>query len=138
MSTLLSKSAEYGIRAVLYIASNQNKLIALRDISKELKVPHHFLAKIVQKLVKAGIIKSKKGKKGGLRLGKKPSKLKIIEVISIIDGEAIFKECVLGLPDCSDKKPCAVHTYWKNIRDEIIKMFSERTIQELIEGEIKL
>ncbi len=138
MSVLLSKTAEYGIRAVLYISLNQPKLIRAVDIAKDLKVPYHFLAKVIQKLVKAGILRSKRGKKGGLTLKKSPEKIKLIDVVIALDGEEIFKNCVLGLPNCSDKNPCSVHDYWKNIREQIRQMLSERSIQELLNGAVKI
>ncbi|CUU06259.1 hypothetical protein JGI2_01368, partial [Candidatus Kryptobacter tengchongensis] len=50
----------------------------------------------------------------------------------------LLKGCVLGLPNCSDKKPCPVHEYWKNIREEIKQMLSEKTLKELLNGEFKI
>jgi Rrf2 family protein len=138
MSALLSKTAEYGIRAVLYISLNQPKLIRAVDIAKDLKVPYHFLAKVIQKLVKAGILRSKRGKKGGLTLKKSPEKIKLIDIVIALNGDEIFKNCVLGLPKCSDKNPCSVHNYWKNIRDQIKQMLSEQSIKELLNGEFKI
>ncbi len=138
MSVLLSKTAEYGIRAVLYIGLNQSKRVRAIDIAKDLKVPYHFLAKVIQKLVKAGILHSKRGKKGGLTLKKSPEKIKLLDVVIALDGEEIFKNCVLGLPNCSDKNPCSVHDYWKSIRDQIRQMLSERSVRELLDGKIKI
>ncbi|MCS7229792.1 MAG: Rrf2 family transcriptional regulator [Candidatus Kryptonium sp.] len=93
MSGLLSKTAEYGMRAVLYIALNQSdnkkdkKRISTKDIAKDLKVPYHFLAKVIQKLVKAGIIHSKRGKNGGFFLKKSPEKVKLIDVGLLLKGK---------------------------------------------------
>lgn len=138
MSVLLSKTAEYGIRAVLYIGLNKSKRVRAVDIAKDLKVPYHFLAKVIQKLVKAGILHSKRGKKGGLILKKSPEKIKLLDVVIALDGEDIFKNCVLGLPDCWDKNPCPVHNYWKDIREQIKQMLSERSVKELLDEKVKI
>ncbi len=138
MSVLLSKTAEYGVRAVLYIGLNQSKRVTTKNMAKDLKVPFHFLAKVIQKLVKSGIVHSKRGKNGGFVLKKPPEKIKLIDIVIALDGEELFKNCVLGLPDCSDKKPCPVHNYWKGIREEIKQMLSQKTVAELLTGEFKI
>ncbi|MEN3038137.1 MAG: Rrf2 family transcriptional regulator [Candidatus Kryptonium sp.] len=144
MSGLLSKTAEYGMRAVLYIALNQSnnkkykKRISTKDIAKNLKVPYHFLAKVIQKLVKAGIIHSKRSKNGGFFLKKSPEKVKLLDVVLALEGKELFTDCVLGLPNCSDKNPCPVHDYWKVIREEIKQMLSDKTVKELLNGEFKI
>ena len=144
MATLLSKTAEYGLRAVLYIALNQTdgksikKWIDAEEIARDLKIPQHFLAKVIQKLVKAGIIYSKRGKSGGFRLRKSPEKLKLLDIVFALDGGKLLKDCVLGLPNCSDKSPCPVHNYWRNIREEIKQMFSEKTVKELLNEDLKI
>ncbi len=138
MSVLLSKTAEYGVRAVLYIGLNQSKRVTTKNMAKDLKVPFHFLAKVIQKLVKSGIIHSKRGKNGGFVLKKSPEKIKLIDIVIALDGDELLKNCVLGLPNCSDKKPCPVHEYWKGIREEIKQMLSQKTVAELLTGEFKI
>jgi Rrf2 family protein len=138
VSVLLSKTAEYGVRAVLYIGRNQSKRVTTKDMAKDLKVPFHFLAKVIQKLVKFGIIHSKRGKNGGFVLKKPPEKIKLIDIVVALDGDELLKNCVLGLPNCSDKKPCPVHDYWLGIREEIKQMLSQKTVAELLTGEFKI
>jgi Rrf2 family iron-sulfur cluster assembly transcriptional regulator len=138
VSALLNKTTEYGIRAVIYIALNKTKYLMTKEIAKELKIPQHFLAKVIQRLVKAKIIFSKRGKNGGLVLKKSPEKLKIIDIVLALEGDDLFKKCVLGLPNCSDKNPCPVHQNWSIIREQIKQMLSGKTLSELINGEIRI
>jgi len=135
---LLSKTTEYGIRAVLYIALNSSKYITTKEIAKELKIPKHFLAKVIQKLVRSKIIYSRRGRNGGFVLRKSPDKLKIIDVVLALEGDELFKKCVLGLPNCSDENPCSVHQNWSVIREQIKQMLSERTLKELLDGEVRI
>ncbi|CUU00643.1 transcriptional regulator, BadM/Rrf2 family [Candidatus Thermokryptus mobilis] len=138
MPALLSKTTEYGIRAVLYIALNSSKYITTKEIAKELKIPKHFLAKVIQKLVRSKIIYSRRGRNGGFVLRKSPDKLKIIDVVLALEGDELFKKCVLGLPNCSDENPCSVHQNWSVIREQIKQMLSERTLKELLDGEVRI
>ena len=70
---MLSRACEYAIQASLYLAKKPEREYTLtREISKGLSIPHHFLGKIMQTLVKKGILISHKGPKGGLALSKKP------------------------------------------------------------------
>ncbi len=138
MPALLNKTTEYGIRTVIYIALNSTKYLTTKEVAKELKIPRHFLAKVVQKLAKAKIIYSKRGKNGGFILKKSPDKLKIIDIVLALEGDDLFKKCVLGLPSCSDKNPCPVHQNWSIIREQIKQMLSDRTLSELLNSKVRI
>jgi DNA-binding IscR family transcriptional regulator len=64
--------------------------------------------------------------------------LKIIDIVLALEGDDLFKKCVLGLPNCSDKNPCPVHQNWSIIREQIKQMLSGKTLSELINGEIRI
>ncbi|MFN3270762.1 MAG: RrF2 family transcriptional regulator, partial [Candidatus Kapaibacteriota bacterium] len=110
MRILFSKQAELGIKAVLYLSVQpKGYLRNANEISKELKVPKEFVAKILQKLANSGIVSSKKGKTGGFSLKVNPKDIKIIDIIRSIDGMKAFEECILGFPNCSEENPCPIH-----------------------------
>ncbi|MBX7261402.1 MAG: Rrf2 family transcriptional regulator, partial [Chitinophagales bacterium] len=90
---MFSKACEYGIRATVYIAdqSKQSNRAILKDIAKEIDSPEAFTAKILQQLVKSGIVHSVKGINGGFEISKdKISNLKLADVVLAIDGEGIY------------------------------------------------
>lgn len=129
---LLSKSCEYGMRAVLFIAfAKEDNYIPIKEISDELGIPHHFLTKILQKLTAAELLKSMKGPNGGVQLKKDSKNIQLLEIVKAIDGSELFTECVLGLPDCGDAKPCALHAKWMDRREDIKKMLGSTTLKEL-------
>jgi len=138
MRIIFSKQAELGIKAVLYLAVQPKVyLYNAAEISKELKVPKEFVAKILQRLTHSGIVSSKKGKTGGFALKMNPKEIKLIDIIRSIDGEKAFEECVLGFESCSDEHPCPIHYRWAEIRQNIIDMFSEKSVADLREATIK-
>ncbi len=138
MTVMFSKKCELAIQAVLFLSIKKDKVIFnSTEISKELKVPKEFVSKMLQTLTPSGIIGSKKGKNGGFYLARKPSNIKLIEIVEAIDGLNVFKTCVLGFPDCGDEHPCPVHNTWGGIRDKTFKMLNEETLEHFKETTIK-
>ena len=99
---MLSNTCKYGIRAMVYLAVNHKKEqnIGIKKISKELDLPAPFLGKILQNIVKNGMLHSTKGPHGGFILNKDPYKISMYDIVEIIDGEAVFEDCFLGLKIC--------------------------------------
>jgi len=129
---LLSKSCSYGIRASIYIATQQNKqYVPIKEIAKTLNISFHFLTKILQILTKKGIIDSVKGPGGGVGLKRKPNEITILDIIHAVDNDNIFDECVLGLPGCSDENPCPMHSTWGILRKDLYKMLQKETLDNL-------
>ncbi|MBS4027698.1 MAG: Rrf2 family transcriptional regulator [Ignavibacteriales bacterium] len=132
MSVFFSRSCEYGIQAVLYLASREPESpIHLRDISNALRIPHHFLSKIMQTLERDGVVISHKGANGGFELGRDAKEISIINIVRAIDGEAFLNGCVLGFPSCDDTAPCPVHTLWKKSKENISVMLEKSSVGEL-------
>lgn len=134
MTVLFSRKAEIAIKAMMLLATkNPGSCIDARVISDNLKVPKMFVAKILQELVYAGLVNSKKGKLGGFYLDENGINSKILQIVEIIDGLGIFKQCVFGFPNCGDDHPCPVHNKWGVIRNEISEMLSDLTIGDMKE-----
>ncbi len=126
---LLSKSAEYGIRATLHLASlEEERYVSIRAISDQLNISFHFLTKIFQKLTQAGMIRSFRGPNGGVALARAATQITLLDLIVAIDGPALFQECVLGLPGCGERKPCPLHEAWGPERDRLKALFEETTV----------
>ena len=134
---MFSKTCEYGIRATIFIASQsyQNKRVGLKDISKKIDSPEAFTAKILQILVRSNIINSIKGVGGGFEIPKDTmSQIKLIQIVTAIDGDAVFTGCGLGLNHCSEEHPCPVHDKFKAIRNELTSMLENTNLEELALG----
>lgn len=131
---MFSKACEYGIRAVLFIAeqSGQDKRPNISEIAKAVDSPEPFTAKICQQLARAGIILSKKGPNGGFYI-EKDSSLNLADIVTSIDGEAIFTGCSLGLPECSSERPCPVHDQFQDVREGLKNMCENTTVLQLSE-----
>lgn len=134
---MFSKTCEYGIRATIFIASQsyQDNRVGLKDIAEKIDSPEAFTAKILQILSKDNIIHSIKGVGGGFEIPKETmSQIKLIQIVSAIDGDRVFTGCGLGLSQCSEDHPCPVHEKFKSIRNELAFMLENTNLEELALG----
>ncbi|MBA9075694.1 MULTISPECIES: RrF2 family transcriptional regulator [Rufibacter] len=133
---MLSKTTEYALRAIVYIALNDanGHRSGIKEIGKELDLPTHFIGKILQDLVRKGVIASMKGPGGGFYLHRPAADISILEVVRTIDGLEAFKKCGMGMKHCSDTHPCPLHNDIKLYREQLLKTFNAKTIQTLVDG----
>ena len=134
MTVIFSKKCEVGLQAVLFLSTqNPARLFNALEVSREVGQPKEFVSKMLQILTSSGIVGSRKGKNGGFFLAKKPSEIKLIDIVEAIDGLDVFSNCVLGFPGCSKESPCPVHEKWGKLRDEAFQMLSENSLEYLKE-----
>lgn len=90
MLTISSKS-RYGIAALLALAEFYNSgLLQIKDIAARCDIPHQFLEQIFNRLNKAGVIKSTRGKKGGYELAKPPGQITVLQIVNALEGDIEF------------------------------------------------
>ncbi|QHL86373.1 Rrf2 family transcriptional regulator [Nibribacter ruber] len=133
---MLSKTTEYALRAVVYIALNNDKgaRSGLKEIGKELELPAHFMGKILQDLVRKGVVASMKGPGGGFYLHREAREISLLEIVQTIDGLEAFKKCGMGMKKCSDTHPCPLHHDISLYRGQLLQTLSSKTIQDLVDG----
>ena len=135
---VFSKTCEYAIRAVLFIAHKtaSGGRVGIKEISGGIDSPEPFLAKILQDLSRKGLVQSAKGPNGGFYLDDHALKRPLTDIVEAIDGNGLFTGCALGLKQCSEINPCPLHGQFKAIRSEIHQLLETTEIgkfnQELI------
>ena len=130
---IMSQACKYGLRAMVHLAQHSDDSLLSRDIAKELHIPEHFLAKILQDLSKNKLLQSFKGRGGGFRLARPADDIKLLEVVEAIDGPQFGQGCLLGLPECSDSVPCPLHYQWGEIKNSILQMLTNTSIKHVLE-----
>lgn len=131
---MFSKATEYALRATIYIAkkSTEEKKLGIEEISKAIDSPQSFTAKILQALTKNNkVVSSVRGPNGGYYLTKKAKKLPVRSILQAMGEDEVLEKCVLGLKQCSEIKPCPMHAQYKSIKQQLIKLFVTKTIQQL-------
>jgi Rrf2 family protein len=132
MSILFSRRCEYALQAVSYLLLQpKGKLISTKELAKELKIPYHFLAKILQDLTYKKLLVSQRGPSGGFALALQPKKIKLFHIVKAVDGDDLTSKCVMGLHQCPGKNPCPIHDQWGKIRERIYSMLASKNIAEM-------
>ena len=129
---MLSNASKYAIRSVLFLAekSSKNKKYGAKRVAEELEIPLHFIAKLLQQLVKSNVISSSKGPKGGFFTNSDDLQNNVCSILDEIETSDVFEPCFMGLPRCGDEKPCPVHHIVAPFKDAILDKFRHQTIEE--------
>lgn len=129
---LLSKSCVYGIRSVLLLAvESDKKFISIKEIANKLNIPFHFLTKILQTLGHANILESVKGPKGGVALKSPSDELSVMDIISVLDGDKLFEDCIMGINGCSENDPCILHKSWYKTKIKLEVDLQKESLKDL-------
>ena len=116
---LYTKSAEYAIQAMIYLAEkNTDDPTMVSEIAEAYEIPRQFLAKIAQTLVKHHLLDAIRGRNGGVKLARPAKEIYIHQIVYAIDGAPPeHEQCVIGINECSDVAPCPFHPKWKIMAD---------------------
>ena len=128
---LWSSGCEYAIRACAHLAAQPDALVQLKDIARLEAIPAPFVGKILQSLVRAGILRSVKGPRGGYGLGRPPRQITLFMVKAAVDGTKDLETCAVGLGPCSDEMPCPLHDAFKPIRQSIRRYLESTTLADM-------
>ena len=129
---MLSIGCKAAIKAVIFLATRTENLPkpGMVQIADHIGENVHTVGKLLQKLVKAGIINSSKGPTGGFFISDVQRDQPLLAIVHEIDGAEVFNQCGLGLSECSSTKPCPLHHAYKGIRDAFEKLCRENTIRD--------
>ncbi len=127
---LWSSACEYAIRATTYLAERPDTLVQLRDIAVAERLPAPFVSKILQGLVRAGLLRSVKGPGGGYGLARPASAITFLDVRAAIDGTHDLHACPAGLGTCSSSVPCPLHESYEPVRRAINDYLAHTTIEQ--------
>lgn len=135
MSTTLriSEAASIAFHSMAFMAAGPGRLITSREIVSAIKVSDAHLMKVLQRLVKAGLIKSIRGPNGGFLLAKPVHKITLLDVYESIEGKPDFNNCLLGTPVCRDKK-CILGGLISNVNREVLEYLSKTNLNQLSEA----
>ena len=132
---IYSRSTEYAIRAFVNLArAPEGKYVMVKQIAEQEHIPAHFLAKILQQLVRKGLLRSSKGPTGGFCLGLPPQEISLIQLVEALDGLTDYQKCISGLSECTDKAPCPMHDSWKALRSRIMDYLEHTTIADVVQS----
>jgi len=129
----LSTKGQYGVRAMFEIARGYpEQPVTIKEISERQDVSVPYLEQILNKLRRAGLIKSMKGPGGGYLLARRPDEISIASILNELEGPVAITSCLDPDEGCSRVDGCVIHLLWKSLGVRIEAFLGTITLDDLI------
>jgi Rrf2 family protein len=129
---VISQTAEYALRAIVWLASHPEETMSTHQIAVGTRTPAGYLARVMQKLARAGFVSSSPGRTGGFRLARPAAKLSVLEVVNAVDPIHRIDGCPLGIESHRDGL-CPLHRRLDEVTAGTERAFRETTISDLLD-----
>lgn len=132
----ISRKIEYGLRAMLFLASQPEGAIApFREIARRMDVPQDFLAKILKTLVKARLARSTRGSHGGYMIGRPASEITFLDVMEAVEGPVMVNLCTNethgGHDGCHLSGACTMYSVWRMGQERMLEVYRHARLDKL-------
>lgn len=130
----LSTKGEYATRAVLYLSQHYEQgVVQIHEIAENEKIPIKYLEQILLALKNAGVLRSKKGIKGGYYLAHSPEEITLGEVVRVMDGPLAPIKCVSTnfYERCPEELSCGTRNVWLEVRNAVANILDNTTFADL-------
>ena len=125
----LSRAGEYALRGLIYIAGRKGgDTVGIREIARKQNIPEAFLVKVFNKLVLCGIVRSKRGNRGGFVLCRQPDNISLFDVITAVEGNIQLNDCMF----CGNSGVCKVRHVWEDAREGMFNVLKKKNVKELV------
>ncbi len=129
----ITRREEYGLKGLLFLAQQPpENVYLLSEISRVQRIPEKFLAKIFQRLSKAGLLRSIRGSKGGFSLRKPAREITMLEVIEALEGPVAINRCLLRKGECGEAEACPLYDIWEETQQNLLRVLDRTTMADLV------
>ena len=128
---MLSQTVEYALRAMVYLAANDEEPMPTEQIAERTKVPAPYLAKVLQNLTRKGLVRSQRGVRGGFLLAKPPEDITILDVVNAVDPIQRIRSCPLELKS-HGVRLCPLHFRMDRALAMVEDAFRKSTLAEIL------
>lgn len=122
----ISDAASLGLHAMAIMAKKPNDLVSVKEISESIDVSANHLSKVMQRLVKADLVISIKGFRGGFQLAKRPEEITFLDIYEAIDGRFKPSGCLLNKANCQHQ--CIMGDFLQSINTQVEDFFSTKRL----------
>jgi FeS assembly SUF system regulator len=127
----LSKMTDYGTVVLTRMAREPGRLFSAQELAEYTHVAQPTVAKLLKALVRAGVLESQRGARGGYTLARPPESISAVDIIDAIEGPVALTECASGHSNCSIEQDCSVGHNWQRINLGIRRALEGVTLAEL-------
>jgi Rrf2 family protein len=126
----LSTRVQYGLEIMEALAIKPD-FVSLSELAEEIHRSASYLQQIIKPLKEAGLLMSKEGVTGGIKLAKSPKAITLYEVLIALDGEVQPISCLSEDHVCPTKQTCGHRKYWSKVTDMLEEQFKQTTLLDL-------
>lgn len=131
----LTQATDYAMTAILYLSQgNGDRKYSMDKISRATKIPKEFLRKIFQVLVKSGIIRSFRGRGGGVSLARSPEDITVAEIIEHLGEQTGLVRCLREGEHCPRSNECKASIFWRRIQENLLEVLGRTSIKDVLKG----
>ncbi len=131
----LSKRTDYGLIALKHLALHDEHTCSAPELARTYNIPSELLAKVLQRLVRKGLLQSHSGPTGGYALARLPLTISVMDVIEALEGPITMTPCEVA-DDCEQIQLCSIRDPLRGIKEKVTQVLIETTIHELAETEL--
>ncbi len=130
----LSTKGRYGVRALVDIAlHNDGGPVMLKDIAQRQGISAQYLEHLVAPLIRAGVLRSIRGPRGGIALARPPEEITLSWAIQVLEGSVAPVECVDNPAVCARSGQCAARDVWSDIKGAVMGVLESVTLKDLMD-----
>ncbi len=133
---VITRATEYAVRTVIFLAQQpKDDIVLKKDICRTQEVTPAFLTKILQPLIKAGIVTSQRGVGGGFLLAKDPGEITMLDILQAEEGPLKLNHCMTDHDFCHRDAYCSAHEVWHKAQSTMADVLKGFTITDLVRRE---
>ncbi len=128
----LTRAADYAVRLMLHLASvPDDKRVSRHELARGAEVPVAFVAKLLQRLVAAGLVRSHAGRRGGFVLARPRPAISMLDIVRAVEGEVCLNRCLPPMNACHRAVWCPAHVVWAEAQEALHRILQEATLERL-------
>ncbi len=128
----LTRAADYAVRVMIRLAdADSSARSSLTELADAAEVSPAFLSKVLQRLVRSGLVASRRGKKGGFELLDRGRSATLLEILQALDGVPELNVCLAG-GGCHRSELCAAHSVWEVAQARMREVLAASTLEQLV------
>ncbi len=131
----LSRFSDYSLRVLIYAAARDGEKVTLSELAQAYRISHHHLVKIVHYLGKLGFLSNRRGRTGGILLGRKAADIRVGDVIRKTESHMNLVECFTeGSESCRIAPSCRLKGVFKEATQAFLDVLDHYTIEDLVQS----
>ena len=131
----ISRKTDYAVRCMVYLAQEQ-KLTTIDQLACETNSPEKFITKALQEISRTGLVKSFRGSKGGVILGRRPEDITLLEIVEAVDGPIVPHHGVSARHQSATMERNSVYPVWGHVQSLVRDHLQRITLRDLVTGTV--